>query len=307
MTEQLQHFTRVTECSRQQLVQLLELAHKISQDIRAFENTRTGRMLVNLFYEASTRTRVSFEAAAKRLGMHVINISATGSSVEKGESLTDTFYTIQAMGPDCIVVRHPEEGNAAKLAALAEPGIHVINAGDGTAAHPSQALLDALTLKQSFDDFAEIRLVMAGDIRHSRVARSAIKMLRTLGIGEIRLAGPPEFMPGDGTTDGTTVYDNLDTAINGANAIMMLRIQKERISGLDIPDADEYHREWGLSEERLSLASSGCHVLHPGPMNRGVEIASGVADGGQSLIRRQVRNGLYTRMALLLTLTRAQV
>lgn len=305
MANPLVHFTDVTDCDREQLEQLLELAHSISKDTSAFENTRTGRMLVNLFYEASTRTRVSFEAAAKRLGMLVINVSATGSSVEKGESLEDTFYTIQAMGPDCIVVRHPEEGNAARLASIAEPGIHVINAGDGTAAHPSQALLDAVTLKQMLGDFANIRLVMAGDIRHSRVARSAIKMLQTLGIGEIRLAGPAEFMPGDGTTAGTRVFDNLDDAVRGANAIMMLRIQRERISGLHIPDAGEYHREWGLTAERLALAENGCFVLHPGPMNRGVEIASEVADSRQSLIRRQVRNGLYARMALLLTLTRA--
>lgn len=306
MSEPLNHFTDVSDATREQLEQLLDLAHTISEDIRSFENTRTGRMLVNLFYEASTRTRVSFEAAAKRLGMHVINVSSTGSSVEKGETLLDTFYTIQAMGPDCIVVRHPEEGNAAKLAEEAEPGIHVINAGDGTAAHPSQALLDTLTLKQSFDDFSEICLVMAGDIRHSRVARSDIKILKTLGIGEIRLVGPPEFMPGDGTTDGTTVFDNLDDALQGANAVMMLRIQKERISGLHIPDAEDYHRHWGLTAERLRLAGTGCHILHPGPMNRGVEIASEVADGPHSRIRRQVRNGLYARMALLLTLTRAQ-
>ena len=306
MFEPLNHFTDVSDCSRTQLEQLLDLAFSISREIRDFENTRTGRILVNLFYEPSTRTRVSFEAAAKRLGMHVINISATGSSVEKGESLEDTFYTIQAMEPDCIVVRHPEEGNAARLAAVAEPGIHVINAGDGTAAHPSQALLDALTLKQSFEDFGRIRLVMAGDIRHSRVARSAIKMLRMLGIGEIRLAGPPEFVPGESTTTGTEVYNDLDSAVRGANAIMMLRIQKERISGLDIPDAAQYHREWGLNRERLDLADKNCVVLHPGPMNRGVEISSEVADSPQSLIRRQVRNGLHTRMALLLTLTRRQ-
>jgi aspartate carbamoyltransferase catalytic subunit len=306
MSEPLNHFTDVSDATREQLEQLLDLAHTISEDIRSFENTRTGRMLVNLFYEASTRTRVSFEAAAKRLGMHVINVSSTGSSVEKGETLLDTFYTIQAMGPDCIVVRHPEEGNAAKLAEMAEPGIHVINAGDGTAAHPSQALLDTLTLKQSFDDFSKICLVMAGDIRHSRVARSDIKILKTLGVGEIRLVGPPEFMPGDGTTDGTTVYNDLDDALRGANAVMMLRIQKERITGLDIPDAEDYHRQWGLTAARLNLAGPGCHILHPGPMNRGVEIASEVADGPHSRIRRQVRNGLHARMALLLTLTRAQ-
>jgi aspartate carbamoyltransferase catalytic subunit len=307
MNEPLQHFTDVNDCSSDQLAHLIELALKISSNPLAFENTRTGRMLVNLFYEASTRTRVSFEAAAKRLGMHVINVSATGSSVEKGESLKDTFYTIQAMGPDCIVIRHPEEGNASRLAEIAEPGVHVINAGDGTAAHPSQALLDALTLKQNFDDFSKVRLVMAGDIRHSRVARSAIKMLRKLGIGEIRLAGPGEFIPKDGTADDTLVFDRLDDAVSGANAIMMLRIQKERISGLDIPDAEEYHREWGLDVRRIGLAEEGCFVLHPGPMNRGVEISSEVADSSRSLIRSQVRNGLYARMALLLQLTRAHI
>lgn len=305
MTEALHHFTEISECTPQQLEDLLDLALKISQDVCAFENTRAGRMLVNLFYEASTRTRVSFEAAAKRLGMHVINVSASGSSVEKGETLLDTFYTIQAMGPDCIVVRHPEEGNANRLASVAEPGVHVINAGDGTAAHPTQALLDAMTLKQNFLNFSEIRLVMAGDIRHSRVARSSIEMLTKLGIGEIRLAGPPDFMPGEVTSAGITVYDDLNEAVRGANAIMMLRIQKERISGLDIPEPGAYHREWGLDAVRLGLASDGCYVLHPGPMNRGVEIASAVADSRQSLIRSQVRNGLYARMALLLKLTGA--
>jgi aspartate carbamoyltransferase catalytic subunit len=307
MAELINHFTEVGDCSREQLERLLDLSLNIAANPLAFENTRTGRMLVNLFYEASTRTRVSFEAAAKRLGMHVINVTATGSSVEKGESLKDTFYTIQALGPDCIVIRHPEEGNASRLAAIAEEGIHVINAGDGTAAHPTQALLDALTLKQNFADFGEIRLVMAGDIRHSRVARSAIVMLRKLGVGEIRLAGPREFIPGDGSTRGATVYDRLDDAMEGANAVMMLRIQKERITGLDIPDAGDYHREWGLDAKRLGMARPGCFVLHPGPMNRGVEIASEVADSNQSLIQSQVRNGLYARMALLLTLTRAHV
>jgi aspartate carbamoyltransferase catalytic subunit len=304
MIEPLIHFTEINHCSREQLEELIHLAMKISSDPAPFENTRQGKMLVNLFYEPSTRTRVSFEVAAKRLGMHVINVTATGSSVEKGETLTDTFYTIQAMGPDCIVVRHPEEGNARKLAALAEPGIHVINAGDGIAAHPTQALLDAVTLRQHVGSFEHLVLVMAGDIRHSRVARSVISLLKKLGTGEIRLAGPPEFMPGEAAAEGTRVFDDLDSAIRGANAVMMLRIQKERITGLDIPGAKEYHREWGLTTRRLGLTGSGCHVLHPGPMNRGVEISSEVADSPQSLIRSQVRNGLYARMALLLTLTR---
>ncbi|MDT8319016.1 MAG: aspartate carbamoyltransferase catalytic subunit [Xanthomonadales bacterium] len=303
MSKPLTHFTDATDCDRQQLEQLIDLGVKVSENLAAFDGARRGGMLVNLFYEPSTRTRVSFETAAKRLGMHVINVSATGSSVEKGESLTDTFFTLQAMGPDCIVVRHPEEGNAARLAEIADAGVHVINAGDGVAAHPSQALLDALTLRQHFDDFSQIRLVMAGDIAHSRVARSSIAMLRTLGVGEIRLAGPPEFLPDDTSTDGTVVFSDFDSAISGANAIMMLRIQKERISGLEIPFVDEYHRGWGLDTRRLARAESGCLVMHPGPMNRGVEIATEVADGPQSLIRTQVRNGLFARMALLLTLT----
>ncbi len=302
--EALHHFTEIDHCSRAQLEHLIDLTMEISSDPTRFENKRKGKMLINLFYEASTRTRVSFEVAAKRLGMHVINVTATGSSVEKGETLTDTFYTIQAMGPDCIAVRHPEEGNARKLATLAEPGIHVINAGDGIAAHPTQALLDAVTLLQHVDSFEQLKLVMAGDIRHSRVARSVITLLKMLDVGEIRLAGPPAFMPGDATTDGTRVFDNLDAAIEGANAVMMLRIQKERITGLDIPGAEDYHREWGLTARRLGLTEPGCHVLHPGPINRGVEISSEVADSPQSLIRNQVKNGLYARMALLLTLTR---
>ena len=306
MTEALIHFTEIDHCSRKQLEDLIRLSMEISSDPLAFENRRKGKMLLNLFYEPSTRTRVSFEVAAMRLGMLVINVSATGSSVEKGETLTDTFYTIQAMGPDCIVVRHPEEGNARKLAALAEPGIHVINAGDGIAAHPTQALLDAVTLRQHVDNFEQLKLVMAGDIRHSRVARSVILLLQKLDVGEIRLAGPAEFMPGGSATDGMRIFDDLDSAIRGANAVMMLRIQKERITGLDIPGAEEYHREWGLTTRRLALAEPGCYVLHPGPMNRGVEISSAVADSPQSLIRYQVRNGLYARMALLLTLTQEE-
>ena len=307
MSEAFNHFTEVDKCSSAQLKVLIQLAVEISSDPHEFENTRKGKMLVNLFYESSTRTRVSFEVAAKRLGMHVINVSATGSSVEKGESLADTFYTIQAMGPDCVVVRHPEEGNAQKLAAIAEPGVHVINAGDGTAAHPSQALLDAVTLRQHVGEFANMKLVMAGDIRHSRVARSSIALLKKLGIGEIRLAGPENFMPGEEVTSGTRVFGQLDEAIRDANAIMMLRIQKERISGLNIPSAQDYHRDWGLTAARLALAAPGCKVLHPGPMNRGVEISSQVADGPQSLIRSQVKNGLFARMALLLTLTNPDV
>ncbi|HKJ17707.1 MAG TPA: aspartate carbamoyltransferase catalytic subunit [Xanthomonadales bacterium] len=299
----MKHLTDIGDCSPKQLISILQLAANIAQDPDHLVDTLSGRLLVNLFYEASTRTRVSFEVAAKRLGMHVVNVSALGSSVEKGESLEDTFHTIQAMMPDCVVVRHPDQGTALKLAEIADPGIHVINAGDGIAAHPTQALLDALTLKQGFETLSEVRLVMAGDIRHSRVARSSIRLLTLLGIGEIRLCGPDGFVPpiaelADGNAP-VTCHDKLEDAVKGANAIMMLRIQKERIIDVNVPGADEYHHKWGLRQEHLELAAPGCRVLHPGPMNRGVEIASEVADGPRSLIKTQVRNGLYVRMALL--------
>jgi len=302
MNEPLQHFTNTDACSTEQLRYLLRLALEVAADPQSFHGRLAGQLLINLFYEASTRTRVSFETAAKRLGMHVVNVSATGSSVEKGETLHDTFYTLQAMQPNFVVVRHPVEGNSEDLAARAEPGVHVINAGDGIAAHPSQALLDAVTLQQHFGDLSKLTIVMAGDIRHSRVARSSLSLLRRLNVREIRLAGPPEFFPGEQTIADAAVYTDFDSALKGADVIMMLRIQKERISGLNIPAADEYHRDWGLTESRLALAGPHCRVLHPGPINREVEIASAVADGPQSLIRRQVRNGLHTRMALLLAL-----
>ncbi len=302
MTEPLEHFTHTDACSTAQLRGLLQLAQNVAADPGAYRGILDGRLLINLFYEASTRTRVSFEVAAKRLGMHVVNVTATGSSIEKGETLHDTFYTLQAMQPDFVVVRHPLEGTAEDLASRAEPGTHLINAGDGTAAHPSQALLDAVTLQQHFGDLSKLIIVMAGDIRHSRVARSSLSLLRRLGVGEIRIAGPAEFLPGEQIIADAQAFTDFDSALQGADVIMMLRIQKERISGLNIPAAAEYHRDWGLTESRLALAAPHCRVLHPGPINREVEIASAVADGPQSLIRQQVRNGLHTRMALLLAL-----
>ncbi len=306
MNEPLVHFTDTQSCSLNQLESILSRGAQIAADPSRFRNCLSGGLLINLFYEPSTRTRVSFEAAAKRLGMHVINVAASGSSVEKGESLADTFYTLQAMQPDCIVVRHPDEGNADHLARLAEPGVHVINAGDGIAAHPTQALLDALTLRQHFAEISPLTIALAGDIRHSRVARSTIALLARLGVRRLRLCGPLDFMPGiewlTRLGPGVDVFNDLDRAIEGANVIMMLRIQRERITGLKIPDPADYHREWGLTQERLARAAPNCRVLHPGPMNRGVEIASEVADGPQSLIRAQVQNGLNARMSLILEL-----
>jgi aspartate carbamoyltransferase catalytic subunit len=306
MVDDLVHFTDTQSCTLEQLGRILARGERLIAEPALFDGRLSGGLLINLFYEPSTRTRVSFETAAKRLGMHVINVSAHGSSVEKGETLADTFYTLQAMQPNCIVVRHPDEGNADRLAELAEPGVHVINAGDGVAAHPTQALLDALTLRHCFGDLSGLTIALAGDIRHSRVARSAVLLLGRLGVPSLRLCGPDTFMPDEDELSawgpGVSVFDRIDDALHGADAIMMLRIQRERIQGLQIPDADDYFREWGLTAERLARAGAGCRVLHPGPMNRGVEIAPEVADGPQSLIRAQVRNGLHARMSLILEL-----
>ena len=297
------HFTDISDCAREELLAVLDTAERVAREPGRLHDSLKGRLLVNLFYEPSTRTRLSFEIAAKRLGMLVANVSALGSSVEKGESREETLHTIQAMSPDCVVMRHPEPGTASHMADIAEPGVHVINAGEGIAAHPTQALLDAMTLRQEFDSFGKIRLVIAGDIRHSRVARSNMQLLTLLGVAEIRLCGPQSFLPPVETLAAAgaplTAHDSLENAVRGANAIMMLRIQKERISDSAIPDVNNYHREWGLKQEHLELAEPGCKVMHPGPMNQGVEITPDVAYGSQSLIRRQVENGVYARMALL--------
>lgn len=280
---------------------LLGSAQSIAQRPDRFRDARAGRLMINLFYEPSTRTRVSFEVAAKRLGMHVVNVAASGSSVVKGESLLDTFHTIQAMAPDVVVVRHPENGALDALAAAAQPGVHLVNAGDGSRAHPTQALLDAFTLKQHFDDLGQVTVLVAGDLSHSRVTRSGVALLKKLGVGEIRLAAPPGFEPDPAVAEGTLRFGRLDEALNGVNAVMMLRIQKERMAGGEAPDDKAWHRHWGLTPGLLSIAEPGCIVMHPGPMNRGVEIDSRVADGPQSVIREQVANGVIMRMAVLLS------
>lgn len=302
MSDQLRHFTHTDSCSDDELQQLIQLALDIAGQPQHYQDRLAGQLLINLFCEPSTRTRVSFETAALRLGIKVVNIAAQGSSVEKGESLEDTFDALQAMHPDFLVIRHAVEGTAQQLADRALEGTHVINAGDGTGAHPTQALLDAVTLKQHFGDLDKLKVVLAGDIKHSRVARSCLDLLPRLGVGELRVTGPAEFLPRQILAKNAKVYEDFEEALSGADVIMMLRIQKERIFGLAIPAAEDYHKAWGLTEERMLLAAPGACVLHPGPMNRGVEIASAVADGPQSLVRRQVRNGLHTRMAVLLTL-----
>lgn len=256
-----------------------------------------GRVVFNIFYENSTRTAMSFAMAAARLGAQTVTLSVEHSSVKKGETLADTALTLDAMRPDAIVMRHRDNGAPHEVARIVE--CPVINAGDGTNEHPTQALLDALTLRQQFGSLEGRTIAIVGDIRHSRVARSNARLLPRLG-ATVRLAGPPALLPDDLPGGG-----DIEQAIAGADAVMMLRVQRERMDD-DLGDAPgEFLARYGLTEARLALAAPHAFVLHPGPMNREVEIAGNVADGPRSLIRRQVANGVAVRMAVLEMLLKA--
>jgi len=257
-----------------------------------------GRTVVNLFFEDSTRTRISFEAAAKRLSADVINFAAKGSSVSKGESLKDTALTLQAMGADAIVVRHHSSGAPHRLASAQWTHGSVVNAGDGTHEHPTQALLDAFTIRRHLGDLEGRRVTIVGDVLHSRVARSNALLLSTLGV-EVTLVGPPTLLPvGVGSWPVETSYD-LDAAIVKSDAVMMLRVQRERMNDAFFPSAREYSRRYGLDARRMALLPDHTLVLHPGPMNRGMEISADVADSARSVIVEQVSNGVAVRMAVL--------
>jgi len=259
-----------------------------------------GTAVCTLFFEPSTRTRLSFQRAAQRLGADVLGFDAATSSTTKGETARDTLKNIEAMGVRGFIVRHSGDGAVAELAAAANDGTALVNAGDGRSAHPTQGLLDMLTLRQAFgDDFSRRTFVIVGDVKHSRVARSDLHALRTLGAGEIRVCGPAALLPDDGTLAGCTVTHDLDAALDGVDAVMMLRLQRERMEEGLVESLDDYHRDYGLTAPRLRRAAPTAVVLHPGPMNRGVEITDEVADGPQSLILRQVANGVAVRMAVL--------
>ncbi|MBR0347148.1 MAG: aspartate carbamoyltransferase catalytic subunit, partial [Rudaea sp.] len=260
-----------------------------------------GRTLINLFFEPSTRTRTSFDLAAQRLGALVINFDIERSSTVKGESLLDTIDTLEAMHTDAFVVRHKESGTPETIARHLRTRAAVLNAGDGNHAHPTQGLLDALTLSRHVDDFSKLSVVICGDIRHSRVARSDVHVLRTLGVRDLRLCAPAELLPdADSAEFGQcTLVEDFDTAVAGCDAAIMLRLQKERMEAAAIPSEAEYFARYGLTAARLARAKPGCRVMHPGPINRNVEIADEVADGAQSLILEQVANGVFARMAVL--------
>ena len=258
--------------------------------------TLRGRTVINLFYEASTRTRTSFELAGKRLSADVINISASTSSAVKGETLLDTVKNLEAMQPDVLVIRHPASGAPHFVAARTRAA--VINAGDGTHEHPTQALLDAFTIRRAKGKIEGLTVAICGDVLHSRVARSNVHLLRTMG-ATVRFAGPRTLMPPEAAALGAEVHDRIEPALEGADVVMMLRVQNERMSGTFLPSTREYSRTFGLNAARLALAKPDAIVMHPGPMNRGVEIDPAIADGGRSVILDQVEAGVAVRMAVL--------
>ncbi|HMT38728.1 MAG TPA: aspartate carbamoyltransferase catalytic subunit, partial [Thermomonas sp.] len=288
---------------RPELERLLERAQQLTADAHggtARRGVLAGKAVCTLFFEPSTRTRSSFSLAAQRLGADLLNFDASTASTTKGEADLDTLKTLEAMGVHAFVVRHKRDGAVAELAAAAAPGTVLLNAGDGRSNHPTQGLLDMLTLRQAKGaDFSRLKVAIVGDVKHSRVARSDLHALRTLGCGEIRVCGPASLLPDDDTLRGCTVTDDLDAALDGVDAAMMLRLQRERMAEGLVASIEDYHRDYGLTDSRLARAAPDAIVMHPGPMNRGVEITDAVADGPQSRVLRQVANGVAVRMAVL--------
>jgi len=304
----VKHLLSVSDLTRESATSLLDDAERFEQALLGREvrklPTLRGRTVMTVFYENSTRTRVSFEVAGKWMSADVINVSASSSSVSKGESLRDTAMTLHAAGADALIVRHPASGAAHQIAAWTGAngdGPAVINAGDGTHEHPTQALLDALTIRQRLGEIEGKRIVIVGDILHSRVARSNAFLLATLG-AEVVLVAPRTLLPNGVETWPVTVSHSIDAELPGADAVLLLRVQAERMTGGFFPSPREYSVAYGLSERRLGLLADHATVLHPGPMLRGMEIASSVADSSKTAVLQQVTNGVHMRMAVLFRL-----
>jgi aspartate carbamoyltransferase catalytic subunit len=298
------HLLAIDDVSAQEALALLDLAEtyvEVSRQIDKRHAVLQGRTQVNLFFEASTRTQSSFEIAGKRLGADVMNMAVATSAVSKGETLLDTAMTINAMHPDFLVVRHQSSGAVELLAQ--KVSCAVINAGDGQHEHPTQALLDALTIRRRKGRLEGIVVAICGDVLHSRVARSNIHLLNKLG-AQVRVVAPSTLLPSGIARFGVEIHRNMTDGLAGADVVMMLRLQLERMSGAFVPSQREYYRFFGLSEEKLKHAKPEALVMHPGPMNRGIEIDSNVADGVQSVIREQVEMGVAVRMAVLDALSR---
>ena len=302
----IRHLLSAADLTRDEATAILDNADRFQQALLGREvkklPTLRGRTVITMFYENSTRTRVSFEVAGKWMSADVINVSSSGSSVSKGESLRDTALTLRAAGADALIIRHPASGAAQQLAEWTlEPdgsGPSVINAGDGTHEHPTQALVDALTLRQRLGDIAGRRVVIVGDVLHSRVARSNVTLLDTLG-AEVVLVAPPTLLPVGVSDWPVTVSHDLDAELPAADAVMMLRVQAERMNGGFFPSTREYSVLYGLSDKRQALLPGHAVVMHPGPMLRGMEISFSVADSTQSAVLQQVSNGVHVRMAVL--------
>ena len=301
----MKHLLSIADISRIDAIKILDTAAelaRVSDTPMKKLPTLRGRTIVNLFAEDSTRTRISFEAAAKRLSADVINFSAKGSSVSKGESLKDTAQTLQAMGADAVIIRHGASGAPARLAACEWMSGSVINAGDGTHEHPSQALLDAFTIRkhlaQGREDLQGLRVAIVGDVLHSRVARSNVLLLTKLG-AHVTLVAPPTLLPVGVESWPVSISYDFDQVLDSVDAVMMLRVQQERMGELFFPNAREYSRYFGLNTDRLNALHPGAIVMHPGPMNRGLEITAESADSARSVIVEQVTNGVSVRMAIL--------
>jgi aspartate carbamoyltransferase catalytic subunit len=302
---ELIHLLSIDGLPRAVLTQILDTAGTFlsvnDRDVKKVPLLR-GKSVFNLFFENSTRTRTTFEIAAKRLSADVINLDIARSSAAKGESLLDTIANLSAMHADMFVVRHSESGAPYLIAKHCPPHVRVVNAGDGRHAHPTQGLLDMYTIRHYKRDFTNLSVAVVGDIVHSRVARSDIHALTTLGVPDIRAVGPKTLVPSDLREMGVRVCHSMDEGIRGADVIIMLRLQNERMSGAMLPSASEFAKQFGLSQAKLALAKPDCIVMHPGPINRGVEIDSSVADGTHSVILPQVTFGIAVRMAVMSTI-----
>ncbi|RTZ76206.1 MAG: aspartate carbamoyltransferase catalytic subunit [Gammaproteobacteria bacterium] len=299
---ELRHFLTIEGLRRPHLEQILDIAESFAalpgRQVKKVPLLR-GRIITNLFFENSTRTRTTFELAAKLLSADVINFNVGVSATSKGETLLDTLRNLEAMHSDMFVVRHSHSGAAHFIARHVNPGVSVINAGDGWHAHPTQAVLDMFTIRKHKGDFTPLRVAIVGDIQHSRVARSQIMVLNTLGVTEVRVIAPCTLLPAEARSLGVHVYHDLETGLEEVDVVIMLRLQRERMDGALLPSAHEYFQLYGLTEKRLQRARPDAIVMHPGPINRGVEIASEVADGSRSVILQQVSYGIAVRMAVM--------
>ncbi|MBV1914373.1 MAG: aspartate carbamoyltransferase catalytic subunit [Pseudomonadales bacterium] len=299
---QLRHFLSINGLDREILTEILDTADSfIKVGERSVKNVPLlrGRTVTNLFFEPSTRTRTTFELAAKRLSADVLNLDISTSATSKGESLLDTLRNLEAMGSDLFVVRHAASGAAHFIAEQVTPNVAVVNAGDGRHAHPTQAMLDMLTIRRHRGAFENLKVAIVGDILHSRVARSQITALNILGAAEVRVIAPGTLLPSNLEAFDVKIYNQMSEGLKDADVVIMLRLQLERMKGALIPSEREFYQTYGLTKETLSYAKPDAIVMHPGPINRGVEIASSVADGPQSLILNEVSYGIAVRMAIL--------